>query len=372
MLQVLLKLLKDFTHSLRNKRISMTNKLISIFFLLCIIISSDSLVAQNQITQSEWEEAFEYYSRFCEEAPPLDTVNFFNDTFSKAKEIRSDFCDDFGSRQFNLQNRVLALLDDLRRLFPTNDKYISLKTLEHKRLEQSNNPQPAVLELEDDPILAIRIATDENTLRITDDLLSSCQKRADQLSSGSSCISALSEFKQIYNYAHGTISQPIAYQMFEKLEDLEEEWSNFIFESKAQTLLELWINGSIYKRNEENLQFKSPPNWQLVFLHPNIMIENVPEALDGQETKEAVMIEAIGINWWQQDLILLPTGISLIGLYSDRADLKDWRYGAALHFDSNISFGVTYGDNHYGIFGTIDLLKLLQDKNKVLRKYRRN
>lgn len=350
----------------------MNKKLISIFLLFCIVLSVDSLVAQNPITLSEWEETYEYYSIFCKEVPPIDTVNFFYDTFSKAKEIRSDFCHDNNSKQLNLQNRVLALLDDLGRFFPTNDKYNSLKMLEIKRLEQNENIQPAVLELEDDPIIAIRIATDENTLRITDDLLSSCKNRADQLSNGSSCISALSEFQKIYNYAQGTISQPIAYQMFEKLEELEEEWNNFIFESKSQTLLELGINRSIYNGKKDNLRFKSPPNWQLILLHPNIIIENVTEAIDGQETKEAIMIEAIGINWWKQDVLILPTGISLIGLYSDRAELKDWRYGAALHFNSNISFGVTYRDDNYGIFGTIDFLKLLQDKNKVLKKYRGN
>lgn len=350
----------------------MTNKLRSVFFILCVIISTDFLVAQNPISQSDSEEALEFYSRFCKQPPPLHKVNFFIDTYTKAKDIRSDFCDDYSSRQLNLQNRVLTLLDDLERLFPSTDKYNSLKILERERLEQNENSQLSVLELEDDPILAIRIATDENTLRITDDLVSSCNNSANQLSSGSSCTAALLEFQVIYNFAQGTISQPLAYQVAEKLEGLEEEWDNFIFESKAQTLLELGINGAIFKRKEENLRFKSPPNWQLIFLHPNIMIENVPEALDGQETKEAVMIEAIGINWWKQDLLLLPTGISLIGLYSDRADLNDWRYGAALHFDSNISFGVTYRGNNYGIFGTIDFLKLLQDKNKVLRKYRRN
>jgi hypothetical protein len=190
----------------------------------------------------------------------------------------------------------------------------------------------------------------------------------DSKAGGLGCGGALDEFLEYYNYAHNTFASEGARAVARTFSNLSKEWAAYLDSSRSFTPLELAINSALYKRNEGR-QFAPPPNVQWIVLHPSLVIENVEDAVRGEQTKEALMIELAGANWWKQDKWYIPTGGSLIGVYTDRSGIDEIGYGIALHFRSVYSLGYARHDDDDGIFISMDLLKFLQDKRKVLQEF---
>lgn len=183
------------------------------------------------------------------------------------------------------------------------------------------------------------------------------------------CAGALDEFKEYYNYAHTTFASEGARAVARTYSGLSKEWAAYLDSSRSFTPLELAINSALYKRHESR-QFSAPPSVQWIVLHPSLVVENVEDAVGGEKTKEALMVELAGVNWWKQDKWYIPTGGSIIGIYADRPDVDEFGYGIALHFRSVYSIGYAKHDDDDGIFISFDLLKLLQDKRKVLEEFK--
>lgn len=54
--------------------------------------------------------------------------------------------------------------------------------------------------------------------------------------------------------------------------------------------------------------------WFLV--HPSIVIENVGDAIDGEQEQIGLVVEWIGVNWWNEETssIGYPIGISIASI----------------------------------------------------------
>jgi hypothetical protein len=195
-----------------------------------------------------------------------------------------------------------------------------------------------------------------------------CREAAENVKAGSTCREVLEEFSQLYTYAHSMVEQRGAIAFSKNVAALTQEWDNFLKYAHAQTLLELTLNSYFYRKHEQPV-FRSPPDRQIILLHPNVVLESVDAALEGNQTKEAFMIEMIGMNWWRERPWYVPSGGSLVTLYSDRSGVSDIGYGLAIHFQGVYTFGYAFHDSNGGIFISVDLLKLFQDKKKIIEKY---
>jgi len=337
--------------------------------ILAITILGGSLINTVYAQASDWLEVDEQFKRWCKQPPIITSKKLFPDTYLKAKSIRADFCERKISTLDNLQSRIVALLSDLNRLFQSTNSHLNLQKTEIDMMKSGKGL--AQFEVLTDPVLAISLDS-EIPLRITDASLEECNIAAKKIDNSSNCQSALIEFRELYNFAQGTLSQPLAFKLFRHLENLEKQWNNFYERSRSQTIWETAINGALFHKKNKEHKYLSPPNSQVIVMHPNLVIENVGDAVDGEQTKEAIMLEAIGINWWKQDKWYIPSGASAIALYSDRVGSEDWGYGLAFHFESKFTLGIAEHDGETGFFISIDLLKFIQDKNSLIKQYRGN
>lgn len=195
-----------------------------------------------------------------------------------------------------------------------------------------------------------------------------------------SCLDAVGELIDVYNIAQSALASPLALAFANAARAIDADWQTYLDEMRGQTLLELAINTKLYRRKHEGAMagFTPAPDRQWIVLHPGLVVENVGDAVDGENTKEALMLELVGMNWWRNRVNddgrergrFAPSGFSIISVYSDRPGVTDAGYGLALHFDSVYTLGFTSHDGDNGVFVSFDLLKLLQDKQKALEEYR--
>lgn len=151
----------------------------------------------------------------------------------------------------------------------------------------------------------------------------------------------------------------------------DEQWTQYIEESRSQTLLDIAFTTFAYefKYSKQPDVFSSPPRVQWFFMHPSVTIENVSSAIDGDESKEALALEVLGFNYWQDACFGYACGASLIVNYADRNGIDDRGWGVMFHVENSYSFGVTKHGGETGIFITVDLLKLFQDKKSAFKQY---
>lgn len=327
------------------------------------LLFSTSLFAE-PTTTSDWLEADKRFKEFCQQQVVMDAGKVFPDTAVKAKKIRTDYCARKITTDKELQLRIISLLDDLDRLFVSEGYHQQMKRGESQRMLQ--NTGLAILEVFVDP--ALYLVLEENKVKVKD--VRKCDVTVKAISSSGNCQSALMEFKRIYNFAHGTLSQPKALELVQYLDGLEKQWDDFYENGRSQTIWEMLINGKRFQSDNQEHKFMPPPDSQLIVMHPGLVIENVSDSLDGDQTKEAIMLEVIGINWWRNSKWYKPSGISAIALYTDRAGVEDVGYGLAIHFANKFTLGYSDHDGADGYFISVDLLELLKDKKTLLNEYR--
>ncbi len=190
--------------------------------------------------------------------------------------------------------------------------------------------------------------------------MATCQARA----APEACPNVFDEFIEYYTHAHTAYATPPRLAFVQGLKALSGEWDRYLTASRGFTTLEMAFNSAMYKRNE-SVDFQNPPDIQWILLHPNIVIENVDDAADGNNVEEAIVVDIFGMNWWRQDKWYMPTGFAVTGVYSDRPEVQDWGYGASLFFDSVYTVGYSNHDGDHGVYVSFDLLKLFQDKEQV-------
>ncbi|MET0053101.1 MAG: hypothetical protein ABW095_18745 [Candidatus Thiodiazotropha sp.] len=185
-----------------------------------------------------------------------------------------------------------------------------------------------------------------------------------------SCSEVIDEFVDLYTLAQNDYQALLDKPTLDNIVNLRKRWEPFLDQMRGQTLLELFVNGKLYRSNSE--RFEEPPSSQIILLHPVLLYENVNAAVDGENSQEALGIELLGMNWWRQDKWYIPSGGSLLTVYSDRKDVQDWGLGVALHFRSVYTVGYTNHGGDDGIFVSLDFLKLFQDKKKAFDEYKGN
>jgi hypothetical protein len=238
--------------------------------------------------------------------------------------------------------------------------------------ENNGDPLARVLELLNanrDQIPTIGLtASDDLEVAGKPFLVASRSKCDSAAKNGEQCGNVLDEFREYYAYAHATFAAKPALEFSNAVRVLEKDWDRYLNDTRSQTPLELLINSAVFKR-KETLQFSAAPDMQWIVLHPSIVVENVQAAVDGENTKAAFMIELAGANWWRQEKWYVPTGGSIIAVYTDRPGVQDMGYGVALNFRSVYSIGYAVHDGEGGVFVSFDLLKLLQDEKKTLEMF---
>ncbi len=158
------------------------------------------------------------------------------------------------------------------------------------------------------------------------------------------------------------------------------QWQVYFDESISQWPWELaFVNGPIYERKLKNEKGLGPvPDWQVIVLHPDVALEYVSGAVDGDQLKPALMVEIIGANFWSWENgakqkgpwgLPVPLGISLIATFTDRADTDDWGYGGVIHLNHIYNIGATVRDGDTGFFVSVNLAELFENERKKAEEY---
>lgn len=157
-----------------------------------------------------------------------------------------------------------------------------------------------------------------------------------------------------------------------KMKEKDKRWTDYIDDARAQTFVDIAVTTFLYESvyGKQPNVFSEPPKIQWFALRPAAIIENVADALDGDQTKTGLALEVIGFNAWDDACFGLACGASVIVTHMDRAEVDDFGWGLSFHVENDYSFGFTRHGNDTGIFVTVDLLKLLIDKKSTFTQYK--
>jgi len=168
-------------------------------------------------------------------------------------------------------------------------------------------------------------------------------------------------------YLTSVYSQPINREMLaqfaDKLDQYINEWDNYFEQRKPQLPWEILANEAWNRDLRTAPYFTHPPKGDLVVLHPALVYSYIGDAQDGEEQEPALAIELIGYNQWERSNL---SGVSLVAINTDRADIDDTGYGVMLHFRNHYSLGWTKNGDDEGWFFSIDLLNAVDDKRKKI------
>ena len=159
-----------------------------------------------------------------------------------------------------------------------------------------------------------------------------------------------------------------------------DRWQTYFDKSIPQWPWELaLVNGPIYAHAlRDQPGMGKVPEWQMIVAHPDVLLQYVDAADDGDQFKPALMVEVVGGNFWSWGKgaeqkgpwgFPVPLGAGFIVTYSDRSNTDDWGFGGILHINHLYNFGVTSHGGDIGFFVSVDLAKLFENKKKKADKY---
>ena len=187
------------------------------------------------------------------------------------------------------------------------------------------------------------------------------------LSFKSSCYEALEQFRVASETVNSAKSVKDMEAVYKTIGLYSDEWGRYFTKARSQTVFELGLNTYLFKDELKKRQFVLPPDYQAILLHPSIAYEYVSDAEDGEQGKEALMVEWLGVNFWNAPI---PFGASIISTYSDRRSVDDDGHGVMIHLFNNYSIGYTKRGGVRGVLVTIDLLKMFESKKDNLYRYK--
>ncbi|MCG7964462.1 MAG: hypothetical protein N0E54_17305, partial [Candidatus Thiodiazotropha taylori] len=176
---------------------------------------------------------------------------------------------------------------------------------------------------------------------------------------------AINQYVKPYNHLSGK-------RLSELAGKLESEWGGYFEKSRPQTLLDSMFTTFMEQSYFSQNRLLGPMSRQWFAIHPSLVIENVGNAIDGDELAPALAIEWIGVNWWDKktSAVGYPIGISLSSVYSDRSSAKDIGHGLMFHFDNSFSLGITNHDGETGFYVTVDVLNIFAKKKQRINHYK--
>jgi hypothetical protein len=317
-------------------------------------------------------EAQQTPSNLCDQKPP--EASYFPEMRQAAIAVRTRLCLENGSQSqvFDALLGFVAEQESANAFEPYGGFQPKAGPLE--AVQRFVREKPEDLDNAQVPTIAAGATPTElmvgGTERFAPSDLQTCDKRAAEKKAGSTCAAVLAEYSEFFRYAKATFTTARVMSFASATAALSEEWNRYLFESRSQTPLELFINSALYRKGE-SLNFAAAPKRQWIILHPSLVVENVDDAIDGEKAKEAVILELVGVDYWRQDRWYAPTGGSVVRVYSDRPGVPSTGYGVALHFRHTYSIGFTDHDGDSGVFVSFDFLKLLQDKKKALEEFQK-
>lgn len=189
---------------------------------------------------------------------------------------------------------------------------------------------------------------------------SACDAAIQAVVSGHDCNAYLNEFERIYTSISRFYSTTTAVPTWRALQQLDQEWTEFMNETVDQTPLELLWNGYWFRREYGDARaLVGPPEIQQIFLKPYIAADYLGEAPDGSQLNETVVLDIWGLKRWNSKGVpwYKPLGFSVHTAYSDRPTVKDWGIGLSIHFTETNTIGLTSFDGDIGVFLSFDLWK---------------
>jgi hypothetical protein len=328
--------------------------------LVMVTFTQLSIANESEIKAKKWNEECIKVSK------DKSTSVYFKELADKLHKEKLRYC---RLDLSNNQSFPFSLGDSFDYLFPYNNdpaKNASIKIELEKMAVLNQYPQ---IGIKDEYKFEVNMEPREV---VEASRISECNKTAESFSMDvkeATCAKALKEFVDIFNAAQKIYALSGAFDTKKHLDSLTSDWTKFLDYSRSQTPLELLINGMIYKYSEKET-FRKPPGGQWIFLHPGVVIENVSDAIDGEQTNEAIALDVLGYNWWKQDSWYIPSGISYTKIYADRNGIKDWGDGISLHFKSKFTIGYSKHGDAEGIYISVDLLELFKDRKKIFSEYR--
>lgn len=229
------------------------------------------------------------------------------------------------------------------------------------------NRAQTILRLEGERVVTIGVSITD-TLMVEDRSFAPADEVKCETVANAACGAVLDEFVGFFGEANRVYTLPEIEQTQDRHKGLREEWDPFLTQMRSQTPIELAVNGWWFRRNETD-EFAPPPEMQWIVLHPIVLLEYGSGAEDGDEMNEAIGLELFGANWWKKREWYMPSGGSLLALYSDRSEVQDWGIGVAVHFNNVYTVGVADHGGDTSVFLSVDLLKAFHDKKNVFDSY---
>lgn len=306
----------------------------------------------------------------CNSKEDNENTSAFQNSFEAAKNLAKELCEkhikqeETPSEQTVESIREKADIWKMAALAETD----SLKTAEidlsviigHIYDEIINGEPYVTLEVERSPSLFYK-ASDGVQIPIDDN------SRCMSLGSGLNCYKTLTQFSKITKTINSSVNVVTLDETYKQLGLYSNAWSKYFTKARSQTFIELSMNTWRYSDELQKGKNVPPPSSQLILLHPSVAIEYVDNAVDGQQQKEALVMEWIGMNWWD---LSVPLGFSVVSSYTDRQGLDDHAWGLMFHFYNNYSIAYTHRSGGDGVMFTVDLLKLFEDKKTNLDNYK--
>lgn len=183
---------------------------------------------------------------------------------------------------------------------------------------------------------------------------------------GQGCRAVFDELSEAFNAYREPYEQYTSNRNAVLIDKLSKNWDRFLEVSKSQTALEVFLTTWFQSGHFKKDYLVGPPKYQIIALHPQLVYESLGEARGGERGETGIALEWFGVNFWDSKL---PFGISLARVFVDRASGNPYTDGVMLHFDNQYSIGFTDHDEGTGVFVTIDLLKLIEDKKSNFAQY---
>jgi hypothetical protein len=165
---------------------------------------------------------------------------------------------------------------------------------------------------------------------------------------------------------------PVLKEAAEKAARRHAQWTSYFDDARMQYPHELWINGKLWARAaKEKRGFAEAPDYQVIFLHPNVGLEYIRNAEPGSRLAPSIFLEWIGFNKFSYDRdthkVSGGLGVSLIRAYTDTASLQSTANGVMLHWRQRYSIAATRRDGKTGIVLSVDLANVLDKAGQDVR-----
>lgn len=193
---------------------------------------------------------------------------------------------------------------------------------------------------------------------------------------GNHCIAYVKAWSKAVSEYNSQLSKISPAQMSLAAVKYSKDWENFYSLSRSQTLFDTIYTSRRYRKKLSGAAFVKAPDVQYFLFRPGVVLDYVEDADEGSRYKEALSFEWWGFNYWRQCpyWIEKACGMSVVSIFSDRADSDNYSLGLMFHYDNNLSFGIARGmedEEEASLFVTVDFLKAMESKEERLRDWKK-